>query len=65
MHKPNRDHFLKLNFVPDVLDIDGFVEWAEKKNFIIHEFGHPGKEAHRELSNLIEQRIFEKYGKLF
>jgi hypothetical protein len=64
MNSTNHNHYVKINFKEDVLSDTGFVHWAESNNFHIHKYGHPGKEAHAELSKIIEHKVFEKYGKI-
>lgn len=65
INRPNYYHYVKLNFKDDIGFPEGFVTWAVENNFYIHEYGHPGKEAHKELSKLIETKFLEKYEKFF
>jgi hypothetical protein len=61
----NHHVFDKIGFKQDVLSSKGFVHWANSNSYFIHENGHPGKEAHAALSEIIEKKVFEKYDKLF
>jgi len=64
IHRPNHHHYVKINFEEDILSNTGFVQWSESNNYYIHKFGHPGKEAHAELCNIIENKVLEKYGNI-